>query len=239
MQRKDNIIPKGKWRFNEDVARVFTDMLERSIPGYSLMRTLTYNVARNFITKGSCIVDMGCSNGLSAEKLIQNHINDNKVFLFDTSEPMLTECRKKYSAELDTGHLFIENRNANDDWQLDDRCCLVQSVLTLQFIPQDERLVVLRHAYNSLVRGGAFILVEKLRGADDEIEKVLSEEYFKIKRENAYTEEQIAEKRKSLKGVLEPNTIAQNIVLLHKAGFTAMDTYWRCLNFAGIIAIKR
>lgn len=239
MQKKDDIIPAGKWCFNEDVARVFTDMLERSIPGYSLMRTLTYNVARNFIMKGTCIVDMGCSNGLSAERLIQNHINDNKVFLFDTSEPMLTECRKKYSAELDTGHLFIENRNANSDWRLDNRCSLVQSILTLQFIPKDERLSVVKHAYDSLLRGGAFILVEKVQGAAYEIEKVLSKEYFDMKRENAYTEEQIAKKRKSLKGVLEPNTIAQNILLLHKAGFGAIDTYWRCLNFVGIIAIKR
>lgn len=235
---KDNIVPKGKWRFNEDVAKVFTDMLERSIPNYETMRQLTYLLARNFIVNGTCIVDMGCSNGLSAEK-IMSHVNDCKIFLFDKSEPMLTECRKKYQSQLDTGHLFIENRDAVDDWGLDNRCSLIQSILTLQFIPKDKREEVINHVYNSLLPGGAFFLVEKVKCSGDTLEKVVSSEYYEMKHSHAYTEEQIAEKRKSLKGVLEPLQVWQNFSILRKAGFTEVETYWRYLNFVGILAVKR
>ena len=51
---KDNLEKiNGKWEFNEEVTRVFDDMLERSIPDYEHMRSLTYRIGRNFIGGGA------------------------------------------------------------------------------------------------------------------------------------------------------------------------------------------
>lgn len=238
MENKDNIIAKGKWRFDTDVAKVFTDMLERSIPEYTTMREMTYLLANYFLKKGTVVADMGCSNGLSASRLIKHHIDDCKFVLFDNSEPMLQKCRAMYSNELDTGHLFISNIDATEDWNLDNRCSVVQSILTLQFIPKRKRINAVDNAYKSLMEGGVFLIVEKVTSYFEDIEKAFSDEYYNMKRENAYTEEQIASKRKSLKGVLEPMTVDENIIMLREAGFRKVDTYWRCLNFVGIIAIK-
>ena len=64
------------------------------------------------------------------------------------------------------------------------------------------------------------------------------DEYYKIKAENAYTQEQISAKRKSLEGVLVPITASWNEQMLKDAGFKSIDCFWRYLNFAGWIAIK-
>ena len=63
-------------------------------------------------------------------------------------------------------------------------------------------------------------------------------EYYEVKRENAYTEKQIKAKRKALAGTLVPLTIKMNESLLEVAGFRKIDTFWRYLNFCGIIAVK-
>ena len=49
---------------------------------------------------------------------------------------------------------------------------------------------------------------------------------------------QIADKRKSLEGVLVPITAKWNENLLKECGFKQIDCFWRCLNFAGWVAIK-
>lgn len=39
---RDNIVPRDKWAFDEDVAKCFPDMLKRSIPAYESMRSLVF-----------------------------------------------------------------------------------------------------------------------------------------------------------------------------------------------------
>lgn len=118
------------------------------------------------------------------------------------------------------------------------KASLVLSILTLQFTPIEYRQKILNNIYDSLENGGAFILVEKVLGNTDEIDSMLVDEYYKLKKENDYTQEQIQTKRKSLEGVLVPVTAKWNEDLLHNTGFTKVDCFWRCLNFAGWIAIK-
>ena len=63
-------------------------------------------------------------------------------------------------------------------------------------------------------------------------------EYYKMKSDHSYTQEQIANKRKSLEGVLVPITAKWNEDMLYTAGFRKVDCFWRKLNFAGWIAVK-
>ena len=82
------------------------------------------------------------------------------------------------------------------------------------------------------------ILVEKVLGNTTEIDDLLVSEYYRIKSNNRYTQEQIAAKRKSLEGVLVPVTARWNEDLLRTTGFKEVDCFWRYLNFAGWIAVK-
>ena len=226
------VIEEGKkWEFDEKVAEVFDNMLERSIPQYELMRELVARIGCKYVKVNSAIVDIGCSNGNAIAPFVRAYGNDCKFMLLDVSEPMLEKCREKY------GFLDIRNHDITKGLPEVD-ASLVLSILTLQFTPIEYRQKIVQSIYDNLRKGGALILVEKVLGNTNEIDEVMVDEYYRIKSENAYTQEQIQSKRKSLEGVLVPITAKWNEDLLKSAGFSKVDCFWRCLNFAGWIAIK-
>jgi tRNA (cmo5U34)-methyltransferase len=231
---KDTVNPNGKkWEFDEEVTKVFGDMLSRSIPNYDTMRELCFMVGRNFVRENGIVSDIGCSNGLASDKFV-NAFPNVKFYLSDVSEPMLDACRKKYEGNENVVVLNHDLRNGvpmkgND---------LVIASLTLQFTPIEYRWNILQSIYDSLNQGGALILVEKILGSNARIDNILVNEYYNIKRENGYSEELIQNKRKSLEGVLVPLTSDFNEHLLTMCGFKEIDCFWRCLNFCAWVAIK-
>lgn len=238
----DGTIPNGKWSFDEEVANVFTDMLERSIPDYKTMRSLLWKVADYFIKPNTRFVDLGCANGLSAEGIIANHSKKVISYLYDSSEPMLEQCRKHYEKQIEEGTVIVQKLDLKENpigyGRFCGGCSVIMSCLTLQFIPLEYRQGILEDVYNSLNKGGAFILVEKVLGNSAKLDNLFNTIYYDMKRGNQYTEEQISSKRKSLEGILSPLTEEMNISMLRMAGFRKIDTFWRNLNFCGIIAIK-
>lgn len=238
MKKKDNILlqESKKWTFDKEVAGCFDNMLERSIPQYSVMRELTASLGFRFVQDGSNIVDMECSNGNAVMPFVEKFANRNKYYLYDVSEPMLDIARKKYKKYIDMGTVAVDNFDIKNGIEVEN-CSLVLSVLTLQFTPIEYRQRIVDSVYRHLNRKGAFILVEKVLGNDFESDKMLVNEYYKMKSKNCYTQEQIERKRKSLEGVLVPITSKWNEELLRSCRFR-VELFWRCLNFAGWIAIK-
>ena len=114
---------------------------------------------------------------------------------------------------------------------------LVLSILSMQFMPTAYRQRMVEDIYKKLRPGGAFIFVEKIIG-DNGADDLEVELYYRMKRENGYTEESIMQKRKSLENVLSPLKAGWNEDLLHTGGFEKVDMFWRCLNFCGWIAVK-
>lgn len=215
---KDNVNPKEKWAFNEDVAKCFPDMLKRSIPSYESMRNLVFSIGRNYIKKNTHICDIGCSDGQAIE-------------------PMLRKCRERFQDWKKSQIVDIRNYDIKNGIPQFSNS-LVLSILTLQFTPIEYRHKIVQSVYDSLMPGCAFILVEKVLGNTSAIDDILLKEYYNMKKENLYSQKQIADKRKSLEGVLVPITAKWNENLLKECGFRQLDCFWRCLNFAGWIAIK-
>ena len=222
----------GKWEFDENVTKVFGNMLSRSIPSYGTMRQLVFDLGKHFVKKG-CVVDMGCSNGLSVESLVER-FPYTPFYLYDVSEPMLDACEQKY---IDRPWVFMDKVDLTKGLPRKD-IDLALSILTLQFTPIEYRQNILQDVYDNLNEGGAFIIVEKVLGNSAKIDNLFVEEYYNMKKENGYTQEQIANKRKSLEGVLVPLTASFNEHLLHQVGFKYVDCFYRHLNFCGWIAIK-
>lgn len=233
MPMTDNVDVKGKrWEFDDEVAKCFDDMLERSIPNYETMRTLVYNVGKHFVKPGQTIMDIGCSNGNAALPFVKTF--NNRFVLADVSESFLDLCRRGFK---DYENVHIINHDLRQGVP-NEQCCLVLSILTIQFTPIEYRQKIIQSVYNALRSGGAFIFVEKLLGTSYDIDSVLVNEYYDMKRERQYTEEQIRDKRKSLEGVLVPVTENWNVELLKTAGFKKVECFWRYLNFAGWLAVK-
>lgn len=235
---QDNVMPDGKWEFNKEVTDCFGEMLERSIPAYADMRELVKRIGKRFVKRKTTIVDMGCSTGEAVQPFISAFGCQNQYKLYDVSEPMLQACREKFKGWINEGFLTVESFDIRNGLPPMLVTSLVLSVLTLQFTPIEYRQKIIQSVYDSLEPGGALILVEKVLGNDFTLDSMMVDEYYRIKEENAYTQEQISAKRKSLEGVLVPITAHWNEQMLRDAGFRHIDCFWRYLNFAGWVAIK-
>ncbi len=235
---KDEVMPSGKWEFDDNVTSVFDDMLQRSIPAYENMRDLCFRVGRNFVKPDGLIIDIGCSNGLAFAQFVREFGGKVNYWMYDVSGPMLKECYERYETLVDKGRAKVEKKDICEGLGIYNEADLVLSILTLQFTPIEYRQKIASSIYEALKPDSALVIVEKVLGSDYYIDSMLVEEYYKIKAENAYTQEQIAAKRKSLEGVLVPITAAWNEDMLKKAGFKKVDCFWRYLNFAGWVAIK-
>ena len=98
---------------------------------------------------------------------------------------------------------------------------------------------MVQEVYDRTLPGGAFILVEKVLGSSAPVDAILTDLYEDLKRRNGYSQQNIDRKRLSLEGVLVPLTAGWNENLLRRAGFGDVECFWRSLNFAGWVAVKR
>lgn len=246
----DNVVPKDKWEFDKKVAECFDNMLERSIPDYHRMRDLTQILVlkhiHNLINASKeesvarpkyNLLDIGCSNGINLE-MFENNTNI-KGFGVDISQPMIDKATEKFKySNIEVANYDIRNGIKNMPEPFPNKYDIITSVLTLQFVPMEYRQDILADIYNSLPHDGIFIFVEKILGSSSVMNNLFVDSYYSIKNQNGYSYDAIDRKKKSLEGVLVPCTSEWNKDLLKQAGFRRIETFWKCLNFEGIIAIK-
>ena len=107
---KDNVKPGEKWEFNDEVARCFKNMLERSIPDYQSMRALSYELGTRFVKPDTLIVDAGCSTGMAVEPFVERFKDTNDFLLIDNSPAMAAASKDRFSeypgVEVRAGNLW-------------------------------------------------------------------------------------------------------------------------------------
>jgi tRNA (cmo5U34)-methyltransferase len=229
--------PGQRWEFDDDVARVFDDMLARSIPELAVLRGLVFDTGRRYVVPSTAVVDLGCSRGESLAPFLAAFGDGIRAVGVETSPAMLAAYRARFAAEIAAGTTEVLDLDLGVAYP-DVTASLTLCVLTLQFVPVEARARVMRDAFASTVPGGAFVLAEKVRGATPELDAQWTEQYEAMKRANGYTQEAIDRKRLSLEGVLVPLTERENTALLHDAGFAVVEMFWRHLNFAAWLAVK-
>lgn len=228
---------KDRWEFDASVTDVFEDMLRRSIPAYDEMRRLSFELGQRFVVKGTDVMDIGASRGDAVAPFIRKYGAQNHFELTDVSEPMLDALRDRFGGLTGSNVVTIRNLDLRDEFP-PGRASLILCVLTLQFTPIEYRLKILRNARQTLIPGGALVLVEKILGATADFDDAFVEVYYDLKRRNGYTEDEIQRKRLALEGVLVPVTARMNEEFLTGAGFREVDCFWRWANFAGWIAVR-
>jgi len=236
---QDEIIVEDgrKWEFDSAVTDAFDDMLQRSIPQYPVMRTAVTEIAIEFQQNNTDIVDLGASRGEAIAPIVSQFGCMNRFVLVEVSVPMLAALHERFGGYEGSGVVYITDVDLRYGWP-SVKASVVLSILTLQFIPIEYRQKILSNIYKSMVPGGAFILVEKVLGNSDRLDTLFIRRYYNLKRNNGYSTEQIERKRMSLEGVLVPITSDWNIDMLKQTGFSQVDTFWRWMNFTGIVAIK-
>ena len=82
--------------FDETVAGVFADMIQRSVPGYTTLNQLSPIIARQFVQENSNIYDLGCSLGETSISIAQSlESKDITIFAVDNSAAMIEQLEKK------------------------------------------------------------------------------------------------------------------------------------------------
>lgn len=233
----DETEPGDKWAFDASVTQVFDDMLARSIPQYEVMRTACFDLAARYVKPKTDIVDLGCSRGEAIAPLLSRFGVHNRYIGVEVSEPMLEASRARFDGFIRCGVIDIQNCDLRTHYP-PCRASVTLAVLTIQFTPIEYRQRIISEIFRHTVAGGVLIVVEKILGESAELDRAFIDNYYALKSENGYSQEQIERKRLSLEGVLVPITAHWNEELLRGAGFQQVDCFWRWMNFAGWIAIK-
>jgi tRNA (cmo5U34)-methyltransferase len=225
------------FNFGERVARVFDDMLDRSVPFYQETQRMIAEMARDFAVPGSRVYDLGCSTGTTLVNLAAVVPSDVKFVGVDNSEDMLRRCRAKLANGGVRQDIQLIDADLNQGVSIEN-ALMVLMVLTLQFVRPLHRDALLRTIYQGLNENGCLILVEKLLGEHSLFNRMFIGHYYEMKNRNGYTELEIAQKREALENVLVPYTLLENREALLRAGFRMCDVFFKWYNFGGIIAVK-
>ena len=75
--------PLVKFTFDKQVADVFPDMIQRSVPGYTTTVAMIGVLASQYATKNSTCYDLGCSLGASTLAMCKHIENDVRIIAVD------------------------------------------------------------------------------------------------------------------------------------------------------------
>ena len=230
--------PLAKFEFNEQVARVFDDMISRSVPFYEEVQRLIFYFTEQAAVEGTCVYDLGCSTGTTLIHLAK-HLQQKCFFIgLDDSEKMLEQARLKAAQVGLREQINFINQSINEQMLLRDASVVIMS-LTLQFIKPSLREAILQKIFTGLNKNGVFIVFEKILTESSDLNRLFVDEYYNFKRRNHYGEEEIAKKRESLENVLIPYRASENVDLFKKVGFEVVEPFFQWLNFKAFICVKR
>ncbi|RPF68698.1 carboxy-S-adenosyl-L-methionine synthase CmoA [Helicobacter pylori] len=231
--------------FDEKVAHVFDDMLERSIPYYHEMLDLgayfiAQNLKENVYPKSlpkplpkPLIYDLGCSTGNFFIALNQQIQQDIELVGIDNSMPMLKKAQEKLK---DFNNARFE---CMDFLEVEFKEASAFSLLfVLQFVRPMQREVLLKKIYNSLALNGVLLVGEKIMSEDRILDKQMIELYYLYKQNQGYSHNEIAFKREALENVLVPYSLKENIALLESVGFKHVEALFKWVNFTLLVARK-
>jgi tRNA (cmo5U34)-methyltransferase len=227
----------GAFKFDETVAAVFPDMIQRSVPGYSAIISAIGLLAGRFAREHSVCYDLGCSLGAATLSMRHSIEAENcRIIAIDNSPAMVTRFRETLLK--DRSPVTVEVLCKDIREVAIENASVVVLNFTLQFIPLEDRLEFLQKIYRGLLPGGILILSEKLKFDDGRQQELQSQMHHAFKKAQGYSDLEISQKRTALDNVLIPETFAQHQNRLRQVGFDSAEVWFQYFNFASIIALK-
>ncbi len=226
------------FQFDERVAAVFPDMIQRSVPGYGMIISNIGILAAKYAQPGSHCYDLGCSLGAASMAMRQRiTAPDCDIIAVDNSPAMLERASQLLA--LDTVSTIPMTMICSDiqDIEVEDASVVVLN-FTLQFIHLQQRLKLIQRIHAGLRPGGILILSEKIAFSEPERQHFHVELHHDFKRANGYSDLEISQKRSALENVMIPETIACHQKRLQAAGFSCSELWFQCFNFVSMVAIK-
>jgi len=226
-------IHQDGFSFDDTVARVFANMIARSVPGYGQTLQMVELIAHEYAEADSNLYDLGCSLGAATMALCRGAADkDCSIIGVDNSPAMIDRCKTMLKDEA----VDIRCQDILDT-RIEQASVVVLNFV-LQFIAKEERLALLARIYAGLKPGGVLILSEKCGFDDTDEQRRQTRLHEAFKRAQGYSDMEISRKRTALENVLIPETADTHHARLQQAGFSASHTWFQCFNFVSMIAIK-
>lgn len=229
----------GDFVFDENVTRVFEDMINRSVPGYSTIIAMIGVLAERYCQADSNVYDLGCSLG-GASYAIAEAVSrqDYRIIAIDNSPAMIRQLDERLvngqfpQAKIETRLQDIQ------DSRIENASVVVLN-FTLQFLAPQQRQGLVQRIYDGMRPGGILIISEKIVFPDSKLNELFIELYHGFKETMGYSKLEISRKRSALENVLIPETLDSHRQRLGDAGFGAVDVWFQCFNFASMVAFKQ
>lgn len=222
------------FRFNKEVANVFDDMVNRSVPFYKGLQNLLAKLAVHFHKPDKIIYDLGCATGETLRQIAKNKSGkaEIKMIGMDLSPYMLQIAKRKCSKFPEI--TFVEGDILKADIV---KPSVVILTYVLHFFEIKKRRLLLKKNFDSLENNGVVLISEKI--CCNELEKDFMKLHDLFKIEHRYSKLEIKQKKKALEKALFPLSYEENKKMLHDCGFQVVETFFQYLNFCGFIAIKK
>ncbi len=234
---KDKVFLKEldkQFEFDEEVASVFDDMLDRSVPFYREVLDLVSELVVKNCEKNDRVCDLGSSTATTLLEIYKKSDKNLHLVGIDNSKAMVERSKRKISAfgadiEIKEGDFIIDEIPTSK---------VILANYTLQFVRPAKRAALVKKIYNSLQKGGLFIFNEKVIYEDNKLHKQMIDIYYDFKKKMGYSEYEIAKKREALENVLIPYSDEENITMAKYAGFKRVDIIFKWANFTCFLAKK-
>lgn len=226
--------------FNERVVEVFDDMLDRSIPFYQNVIGETARLLAKTLKPGDSVCDLGCATGTTLLQLAQKLGDRELNYLgIDTSPAMLEKAALKAEFYTKQQHIKFRQQDISDlnNAGVRDTGAFICNY-TLQFIRPVQRPALIEAIFTNLRPGGLLILSEKTILPEKRLNRTFIEIYHDFKREQGYSDLEIARKREALENILIPFSVDENKAMLERAGFEPATVFFQWFNFSSFVAVK-
>jgi tRNA (cmo5U34)-methyltransferase len=242
LEQKDNLYSQYRERvadfvFDDKVARVFDDMVRRSVPGYATVIAMTKVFAEHYAQADTVCYDLGCALGASTLAMRKGIVQSGcEIVAVDNSESMVAQCREVMAS--DESDIPVEVMLADiRDVPIENASVVILN-FTLQFLSPDQRDTMIQTIYDGLRPGGILLLSEKISFEDKDKDAFETDMHHEFKKLMGYSDMEIAQKRKALENILVRDTLETHKDRLSNAGFTKNHLWFQCFNFMSLAAFK-
>ena len=219
----------------QDHAKDFDSHIGRSIPGYhDLVRTCV-GLSRRFVQAGTSVVDVGCSTGhlLAATQEHNQSARGDVSYVGIDCVPNFSD----YWGRLETANVSFEVCDARSYLGFKN-VSLAYGLFMIQFVRPPDKMPLLQRIYDGMVEGGALIIAEKTLADTARLQDALAFPYYDFKLEQGFSEKELLDKERSLRGLMNLWTEAELKQALRQVGFREIEPIWRNFAFIGILALK-
>ena len=228
-----------KFQFDGEVAKIFPDMAERSIPHFQVAHKAHAKIVAADPTirnaTACTVLDVGASRGHFLRHLMAQgvHCEDGYVAV-DYSKPMCDLLREEYP------WLDIRNEDITSDdfvaWLKGRKFDVVCCNYVLQFLPVHKQMAAFVRLIEAVKPGGYFFLGHKSRH-QGMLGDSAHELYIQWRIANGYTREEVVAKTQALKGSMFPMGHEGVMSILH-ANFSEVQETFRFMMFSNVAARK-